>query len=305
MRAAIALCGVLAGVAACGGGGDCAKAYDNMIKCEPDTKEAPSKDLFVMACKEEKEKKPDKFAEQIECMTKDSCEEIKSCESANRDKRRLERAKERAEKKLADVKTAVSGGKYSEAMSTCEIYADERKANEEMDKLCKTVPATAAAELTKQVVAARDGGKQLDFKVCYELKEAAKKAGGGEEEKAKALCAEAEQSPRVAKLLKEVDDELAGKKDSIPYGCDDFLEKLQSSSSDWAKAKATEVKAACWVKLGGAILAAKVPGMKYCEYAVTKIHKAVKKFDVKDEAVDKLLADAGKVCEKQFASDAP
>lgn len=265
----------------------CKLLYQRLDKCEDDF--ALKEDKFLKMCEKRKDKT--RVKEQIKCSKHSDCKKFKKCLDESGKKARAADTAERIEK-------AIKEKDYSKAMMACkynkEILTDELK------KKCDEVAKTAYKEIHAKAVKMRDEGPigTERFRVCSDLKSAAKALGEEKEKEAKKICEElniAEQGQKAIEKAKEALKE--GK--SIPFNCDYSLKKITAAKGDFAEKLKKEVIQACYVDLGAAVLEKEVPKMKrFCPYKVKQIFKAVKKYDIKDPKLDPLLEKAKPLCDK-------
>jgi hypothetical protein len=321
---------------ACGGGGDCEKAYDMAKKCaKGDQMGKLGKEEFVSFC--EKAKADPKMKEEVEadlaCAKEDSCEKAKACADAQRGKRRAKKITEsitagkwkdafddctlseaafadetyKAEcnKVFANV-DKITGDDLAKTMFRCKSSDEIKKVAPDFEKACKTLAAGNLAAAQKAGTAARDAGKN-DIRACMDLKDTAAQAGGDAVTAAQKLCAEMDVAEDAKKAVDEARANAAAKKANLPYQCDSSAEKLAKIESEWAKKTVDDVLKACYVELGAVVIQEKGKDAKYfCPHEIKKIQEAAGKHDLATkfpelaEAMKKLPAK----CQEKDAKDA-
>ena len=103
----------------------------------------------------------------------------------------------------------------------------------------------------------------------------------------------------VKRARADVEKRLTGDRPFQPYHCWlEQLAKLDELGSPYSKKVKAELVELCFKKLGKVILQKKVPKMRtYC--SVKRTYEGIKKFDIKDPEIDKLMEQAKKACEKK------
>lgn len=287
---------------------DCEQAYETAKKCSKSDRDIP-KDKFVAAC-EEARKDPERKEEvqaDLACAKQDSCEKAEACRDANRGKRRAKKVTE-----------AIAAGRWKDAFGDCTLsekyYADETfkaecnkvfasvdkikgedarslmfrcKSDEGIKKVAPDFEKACAALATGQLdaaqqaaVAARDAGKN-DFKACGDLKRASEAAGPEAAAAAQKLCDELAAAEHAKKAADEARANVAAKKTGVPMYCEMAAEKLTKLDTEWSKKTLEDVYRACYVELGGFVIAEKAKDAKRsCPFEIKRIVEGIEKRDL-------------------------
>jgi hypothetical protein len=274
----------------CGAGDYCAQVFNKQIECAPAEQKALFEGLKEMAlkeCREKKDRDQEEEKAELDCAQKSSCEEFKKCMDSLSDARYARKIKKEIEAALK------SGEKMDDALSTCK-FSDVK--DEEVKKLCGELFTKALDTATKDLEAIRDKGADPEGK-CFDLTLTAEKVSPEAKTKAEALCKEVDAARRATEAIAEAKKNLDAKNNEVPFQCGMAVEDLEKIGNDWSKGKLTEVTKACYVDLGNNILPAVVPGMQYiCDYQVEQVYKAVKKYGLKDAALDPWIEKASGKC---------
>lgn len=264
----------------------CKLLYKRLDKCEDDF--ALKEEKFIKLCKKRKDKP--RVKEQIKCSKHEDCDKFKKCLKDARKKARAARAKKRIEE-------AVKEKKYSKALLTCKYSKDIL--TDGLKKKCNELADKAYKEVYDKAVKMRDKGPvEKRYRVCSDLKSAAKAIGDKKVKEAESMCKQLEAAEYGHKAIKKAKEAMKDAK-RIPFNCSYGLKKVSAIKEDFAKKIKKKIIQACYVDLGAAILKKKLPTMKrYCPYNIKKIYKAVKKHGIKDPKLDPLLEKGKAVCDK-------
>ncbi len=305
MSLAALLLALVIAAPACGGGGDCEKAYEMVKKCDKGDRDIP-KDKFISQCQEalKDPKQKEEAQAELACMKEDSCEKAAACRDAQRGKRRAKKVTE-----------AIAAGNWKDAFSDCTLsekyYADEtfktecnkvfasvdkikgedaqtlmfrcksdeeiKKVAPEFEKACKALATGQLDAAQKAAVAARDAGKN-DFKACSDLKRASEAAGPEAVAAAEKMCEELGASEYAKQAAEEARANVTAKKTSVPVKCDMAADKLAKLDSEWAKKTTEDLYKACYVELGTFIMTEKAKDAKVvCPYEIKRIVEGIEK----------------------------
>lgn len=273
--------------AGCSDKPSCKLLYKRLDKCEDDF--ALKEDKFIKMCKKRKDKA--RVKEQIKCSKHSDCDKFKKCLKEARKKAAIARLKKR-------IKEAFEEKKYSRALMTCKFRKDDL--NDELKKKCKEIAEKAYGELSKKAIKMRDEGPAKGrYKLCSNLKTAAKAIGEAKVKEAEELCKAIDLAKQARKAIEKAAE--YAKKDRIrfPYNCNYALKKLAKNKGDFAKKLAKKVKKACYVDLGIALLKQQIPKIKrICPYQVRNLKKAIKKYNVSDPKLKAQMEKLPDVCKK-------
>lgn len=273
-------------LAACGEGKpSCDLLYKRLDKCD---KMPLKKEAFMEVCN----KKADEHKEEIACSAKKDCGEFKKC---------LEEAKKAAASRRAQkrIEEAMAKNDLKEVLMQCDIYKQDL--NADLQKKCAEALPKAYDELMKKAQELRKGGEKEDLALCFELQDHGKKIGPEKAKEAETVCKEIGLQVTHRKALAEVDKYLKENKDMLPFYCmESSIKKYDEFGSDFAKELKKELLDACFVKLGKAIMAKKIPEMKgFCNFSVQEIFNAVKANNIQNPELDPLMTQAAPLCEKK------
>lgn len=287
------------GLVAPGCGGDfCTKVYDKKKECASSDElgHVPDKAEYVEKCTAEQKKEKDAgtFDEealkaQMECLDKESCDDVKTC-------MRAESEKAYVKKQVKEIGAAAASDDVEKMKKACQ-YIDEEKS--ELVEACKPVMVKLVDATMKEVTKMRDEGKH-DYGVCGDLERFGAAVGDDVAVNAKKLCVEAQASEKVAKAIAEANTNAKANKTDIPFECEMSLTDLKEIDSDWAKTKKAEVVKACYEDLGLVIMEAKVDEMQYvCDFQVGKVYRAVKEHGIENEKMKPWMTKADPLCGKE------
>lgn len=283
---------------ACTSGDYCSQALDKQMECASAEQrmlfegrlEADRKD-----CRERKDRDQEAERAELECVNKASCEEYTSCINALSDARYASKIRKQIEAALQ------SGEKMDEVLQTCRFSGVE---DATITKLCGELFTRALDTATKDLEGIRDKGENPESK-CFDVILIAEKVSPAAKTKLKALCDEVDAARSAKTAITEARKNIDARTMEVPYQCGIAVEDLERVGNDWARAKLQDVTKACYVELGAAILPAVVPGMQLnCDYQVDQIYKVVKKYNLKDPAVDPWIEKATPKCSGATASAA-
>jgi dGTP triphosphohydrolase len=285
----VAVFGLSTMLAGCSSKPSCKLLYKRYKDCKkmPLTEEA-----FVSMCDKLKDRAQTKA--EIACSAKSDCDDFKKCikqaEKAGR--------AERMNKRWKVVMEKAKKGKYSSAMTFCEIWKDEL--TDEFKSKCKGLPAKAADALMKEHTAKRDAGKVSYKEVkCWDLKRYAKKAGPDKLKKAELLCKEIALARDVNSVKEAVAKNLKKASPYLPYQCSERqLKKYRKLGTPYAKKAVGIIVQECYKKLGVYILQKKLPKQKYTCW-VKDVYKGIKKYKITGPKIDELMKKAAEKCEKK------
>ncbi len=285
----VAVFGLSTLIAGCSSKPSCKLLYKRYKDCKkmPLTEEA-----FVAMCDKLKDKAQTK--EEIKCSAKSDCDAFKKCIKQAEKKGRVERMKKRWTKAMDKA----AKGKYSSAMTFCEVWKDDL--SDDLKAKCKGLPAKAAGALMKDITAKRDAGKVSYKEVkCWDLKRYAKKAGPAELKKAEALCKEIALARDVKSVKEAVAKNLKKSSPYLPYQCSEKqLTKYRKLGTPYAKKAVGLIINECYKKLGLYILQKKVPKQKYSCWS-KDVYKGIKKYKITGPKIDELMKKAAEKCEKK------
>lgn len=270
--------------AGCGEGKpSCELLYKRLDKCD---KMPLKKDVFMELCGKKAEK------EEIACSAKKDCGEFKKC----MDDARKAASSRRVQKRMEE---AMAKNDYKEILMQCDIY--KKDLNEDLQKKCAEALPKAYDEALKKAQELRKTAEKQDFNLCFDLQDYGKKIGADKAKEAETVCKEIELQVSHRKAMGEVDKYIKENKEMLPFYCmEASIKKYDELGTDFAKQKKTELLDACFVKLGKAILAKKVPEMKgFCNFSVQEIYAAVKANNIQNPEIDALIGQAAPLCEKK------
>lgn len=269
----------------------CVTVFDKISECaSPDEKALLEglKELAMKDCRERKDRDPEEEKAELECTKKIGCDAYKQCQQELSDKLRTPRIKREV---AAALKT---GEGLEEALGSCKYSEIE---DDEFKKQCGELLTKSIETTTREIEAIRDRAED-GLGRCFDLKASAEKVSPEALAKAEALCKEVEAARRAKEAIAEATKNAEAGTLEVPYQCAMAVEDLEPLPSDWAKNRLQEVVRACYVELGKKILPATVGKVAICEYQVEQVYKAVKKYDLKDAALDPWIAKAARKCGK-------
>lgn len=289
--------------AACGSKKDtCDTLYEHESKCHPDDKDV-SRAVFVAACRGAQQEPDGKteIADALECAAKGDCEAAKTCQQAKRGKQHAgDISSQLAAGKVKDAFTdcAMNPSYYgdatytaactavfaalgkltseeaSDALITCDVGDDVRKAVPAFAKACTDIVSGALRAATAAGTKARDAGAG-DFTLCLDLKRLAEPIGGDTLAQAELLCKELDVTSAAKKAVTDARANVAASKAELPFECGQAAEGLAPLTSDWAKTTRTEVLQACYVELGAVLVKVKGADAQYgCPYELDQLKTA-------------------------------
>ncbi|MGE0870340.1 MAG: hypothetical protein AB7P03_17375 [Kofleriaceae bacterium] len=309
----VALSGFLSVVATGCGGNDCEKLYEIEKKCVSNDKaeDFPSKELFVKACTEFRNKSSakDEIASQMSCASETTCEGYATCKKARVAKRRAK-----------DVTKAVAEQDWKDVFTTCtlnaEYYADEAfkaecnkafasvpddlnddavsrlqysckdeevaKLTPELGKACSKIIGGKFKALAATARADRDAGKG-EYKTCLQLTNLAETVGDGAMAEAKVLCSEIDAADDASKAIAKARANIASKDPKVPHECGWAIEKVGKVQTEWGKKALTDLLKTCYVDLGMMVYQLKgTPAeAKYsCPLYVERVSEAITKYEL-------------------------
>lgn len=276
----------------------CERAYEMMTKCMPGF--AMKEEAFLGDC--ERHEAEELSIAMLGCGKLKDCKEYEACITKVGESRaeaaRVQRVKdgiERLTKQLAEKA-------WRDARASCEGLRPDLKDGSQEKQLCDGLPRQALTELTTALTALRDKGDEDKDLKCYELRDAAKAVSEDETKKAEVLCQEVAIGAKAGPAIAAAQKSLQASAAEIPFDCDFVLDMLEKIGSDFARTRAQDVARACYVDLGRAVLAAKVPAMQYvCDYQVQKVWDAAKKWSLQDADLAAWLEKAKPLCDKSAA----
>lgn len=270
----------------------CVVVIDRSIECSS-SEDRPLrellKDAHVKECRERGATGEEDVAGELECARLPSCEEHSRCLHGIAD-RQLARQVKR------DVAAAgESDEKRLEAVLSCELYQGE---DAEVLGLCRDLSARAVEAEIREVAAIRDRGGEAGGRCDY-LMRMAGSVSPEQKAKAEALCKEAEVGQRAWQAIDQAKRNLVGGTLEVPFQCAMAVDELAALGSDWAKGKLQEVLRDCYLELGKRILPARIEADSDCEFQVALVYEAVKKYGLKDAALDPWIAKADTSCAQE------
>ena len=280
-------------VPGCGEGDYCAVVFNKMVECAPAEQKAlfeGLKDLTLKECRDKKDRDPELEKSELECAKHSSCDDYKKCMDALSDAKNAKKTKKEIETALA------TGERLDEALSACKFYDIK---DEGAKQLCGALFTKTIAAATADLRAIRDQGGDPEGK-CFDLTLTAEKVSPEAKATAEALCKEVDASRRASEAIAKAKAHLEAKTHEVPFECGTAVDDLDKIGNDWSRAKLAEVTQSCYVDLGNIILPAMVPTMKYiCDYQVEQVYKNVKKYSLKDPALDPWIEQAAAKCGTQ------
>lgn len=243
-------------VACGGGGGECAKAYDKEIECGEHSEERKEKmksrrSEAISRCKKNKDRPVIKTA--IKCSKTNSCDEYQACQ--------LEAD---SESDIKEIETAITAGKFDEAMSTCRYQLKTYKSVSAFKAACDKAITASFAKLetedarsdarytcasssdAKEWLAAspamtegcnslltafkttitkqRDTGSEYNYTDCSGYSDLVKAIAPTTEAAATLLCNEAEVADDFTEGFAELTKNIAEKKKQLPFRCTSILD---------------------------------------------------------------------------------
>jgi len=321
----------------CGGGGECATAFDKELECGDQSDERKKKmksqrSEAISHCKKNKDEPHMKAA--LACGKTNSCEEYTACKLSEDSKSDIE-----------EIESKLKEGKADDAMSTCRYQLDTykavpdfmaacdkafaavfsdlktedarrdarytcasasdagewRAASPALTEGCKTLSESYKSTITKQ----RDTGSEYNYSDCSgygDLMKAIDKDGIAA---ATLLCNEGEVADDFTEGFAEIAKNLAEKKASLPFRCTSILDSKYNADtveklkdSKWFSAKSIELAKACYGGEMGTLLLGEVGS--YCGTTAKAVHAAVKKYNLPtgDAAFKAALDSTVEMCSK-------
>ncbi len=271
--------------AGCGEGKpSCELLYKRLDKCD---KIEIKKSAFIKMCNAMKDEAKDEIA----CSAKSDCGEFKKCVDTAKKAKSAARAQKKLDEDLAK-------NKIKEAMMTCDIYKEDL--SDESKKKCADLGPKLYDELMKKAQDLVKTAEKADFSLCYDLKDVGKKISPEKEKAAELVCQEIDLQVDTAAALKDIDKAIKEGKDTLSFRCmASTIADYDKLGTEFAKTKKKELIQACFVKHGKIILEKHVPDMKdFCKFQVKDIYEFVTKNELKDPAIDALIAQAAPLCSK-------
>jgi len=287
--------GVLA-LVGCTSGDYCSQALEKQMQCASAEQRMLYEGRFEndrKDCRDRKEQDHEEEKAELACVQNASCEEYAACINSLSDARYGNKIRKQ-------VAMAVeSGEKIDEALQACRFSG---VTDADTQKLCGELFARALDASTKELEGLRDKGLGADGK-CFDVELMAEKVSPAAKARIKGLCDEVEAARSAQTAITEARKNLDARTLEVPYQCGVAVESLDKLGNDWARTKLAEVTKTCYVELGNAILPAVVPGMQLgCDYQVDQIYKVVKKYNLKDPALDPWIDKATAKCSGATAS---
>ena len=281
----------------CGGRDYCAVLLNKQVECAPAEQKAlfeGLKDLTLKECRDKQDRDPEVEKSELECAKSSGCEEFMKCMEALSGAKHATTVKREIEAALA------TGERLEEALSTCK-FSDVK--DEGAKQLCGALITKAIGVATADLRAIRDKGGDPDGK-CFDLTLTAEKVSPEEKATAEALCKEVDASRRATEAITKARANLDAKTNEVPFECGTVVDELDKIGNDWSRAKLAELTTICYVDLGNNILPAVVPGMDFnCEFQVEQVFKNVKKYNLKDPALDPWIEKASAKCGAQAPTE--
>ena len=291
--ALLLLVGVSASSPGCKETPSCKLLYKRLDKCVDDF--ALKKDKFLERCEK---KKNEPFVKiQIACSKHAECDAFEKCVEAGEKKRTVQRIKKEIEKALA-------AGKVKDALTTCRFQ--KKNLTEGLKKKCAEVVSKEYERVKAKMIKTRDSGVKYGWQNCSQVKELAKELGVPSKVKeAETLCQELTLADGITRVLKKVAEEMGQPKPILPLGCGSEIDSLKKAEvqTPWLDAQRKKLIQKCYVELGKKVLEkwlATKP--RYCfDFSVRGIYKAVKRHNIQDEGLKKLIEQSRPVCKKAYA----
>jgi hypothetical protein len=161
------------------------------------------------------------------------------------------------------------------------------------------LPRKVVGVLTKKLIQHRDRGAEPEsLQLCYDLEQMSKRISKKALARANDLCAEVRISAKVKEALDGVTHHVKRNILRIPRQCGVALAALRDQSTTYCKKIRSRLLRACYIVLGEKILARKVPNMKVgCDFAVKEVVSAVRKHNLKSDALTPWLKRAEPLCD--------
>ncbi len=271
----------------CSGTPSCKLLYRRLNKCEEDF--SIEEERFLEMCN--KRKNRPRVKEQIACSKHSNCVKFKKCLDEAVRKARIADTEQR-------IDDALKEEKYGQALMICryskEILTDALKTK------CNEIAASSYDQIKNQAAKMLDDGgvDEARFRVCSELKAAAKEIGGEKVKEAEGICQNLDIAGHSHEAVEKAGEALKEAK-TVPFNCEFSLKRIEAAGTEFAEKMKEKVIRACYIDLGAAIIEREIPQMKrFCPYQVKTIYNAVKKYEVKDPKIDDLIEKVKPLCEK-------
>ncbi len=288
----------LATLVGCTTGDYCSQALEKQMECASAEQRMLLEGRFEndrKECRERKARDQEEEKAELACVQHASCEEYTACINA------LSEARYTGKVRKQIAAAVESGEKVDEALQACRFSGVEDTG---IHKLCGDLYTRALDAATLDLEAMRDKGVGTEGK-CFDVQLMAEKVSPAAKDKIKGLCDEVEASRSAHTAIAEARKNLEAHTLEVPYQCGIAVETLEKIGNDWARGKLSEVTKTCYVELGNAILPTAVPGMQTsCDHQVDQVYKVVKKYNLKDPALDPWIDKATSKCSGATASAA-
>ena len=277
-------------VVACSGSDRCVIIVDQQIACAPAEQRSrltEARERTLATCREQAGSDPVADQEAQGCAEKRSCDEVRRCSNAIKDR-------SYAREVIGEIEAALATGeRREEALSTC--HFTELK-DEGVKQRCGQLFAQVLATATGELESIRDQGGAPEGR-CFDLGMTAKRVSPDAKARAEALCKEVDASARARAAIAEARKNIDSRALAVPFQCGTAALELERIHNDWARARLVEVTRACFVELGASLLPVVVPTMQYtCEFHVGQVFQAVKKYALADPRLDPWIAKAAAKC---------
>jgi hypothetical protein len=280
----------------CKSEGSCDELYEVLSECDEGFKQA--EEAFLKECKSRRSENV--YKAYIACSVNEDCGDYQTCVTDASNALKAAARAQRLKTGLAELKKNIETAAFRQADAVCKRLLAEFPKHPEITKQCNSLPATAAAALEVQLTKLRDSGKAEQFlSLCNDYKEFARKVGPDTRTKAVRLCREVDISRTVEKAVAQAKDKLEKKEARLPFDCRLAYKDLKSLESKWAHTARMRIVKHCYLKLGQAILSARVPAMKYvCDLEVKKVYQVLRRLDLKNDNLIALVARAKPLCSR-------
>ncbi|MBA3546456.1 MAG: hypothetical protein H0T76_08245 [Nannocystis sp.] len=277
-------------VPACTGSDRCVTIVDQQIACAPAEQRSHLKEArerTLAACRSQSGSDPAAEQEALACAEKRSCDEVRRCSDAIKDRNYAQEVVREIEAALA------TGERREEALSTCHFI--ELK-DTDVKQRCGQLFAQMLASAMLELEGIRDKGGAPEGR-CFDLGMTAERVSADAKARAEALCKEVDAAARAKAAIAEARKNIDTRTHEVPFRCGTAVEELERIDNDWSRARLAEVTRACYVELGASLLPAVVPTMQYtCEFHVGQVFAAVRKFQLADPRLDPWIAKAAAKC---------
>lgn len=265
----------------------CGLLYKRLTECEEDF--ALEEEKFLDMCN--KRRNRPRVKEQIACSKHSNCVKFKKCLDDAVRNARIRDTEQRIEEALKEKR-------YSQGLMICR-YSREIL-TEALKTKCNSIAKLSYWEIRDQSanMLGEGGVDEKRFRVCSELKVAAKEIGEEKVKEAEGICQNLDIASHSQEAIEKAREALKDAK-TVPFNCEFSLKRIAAAGTEFADKMKNKVIRACYIDLGAEIMEKEIPKMKrFCPYQVKMIYNAVKKHRVKDPKIDHLIEQAKPLCEK-------